>query len=163
MIAASDCPRTSLDASAEALAPAASRHVPALCANPDRTMLSGIGLQPAPDAIVKVYEDLGGRVTFVGKPFPAIYHETLKRAGRAGDRVPCIGDSLEHDIRGGAAAACRTALVRTGLPAGIGDADLEAAIASVPPPARRRAAELALGLSDRRRGGASRANRVRHT
>lgn len=132
VIAASDCPRTGLDAYAAALAPAAARHVPALCANPDRTMLAAGGLQPAAGAIAKVYEDLGGRVMFVGKPFTAIYHEALKRAGCAGIRVLCIGDSLDHDILGGAMAGCRTALVRTGLMDGIGDADLAVALAAAP-------------------------------
>ena len=53
VIAGSDCPATSLDHYRAMLAPAAERHVPALCANPDRLMLTSKGLQPAPGAIAR--------------------------------------------------------------------------------------------------------------
>lgn len=124
VIAGSDCPATSLDRYNDRLAPAAARHVPALCANPDLQMLTPGGLQPAPGAIARLYEDLGGRVVFVGKPYPAIYARALTAAGSWVKRVLCIGDSLEHDVAGGAEAGFSTALVRTGVLEGTDDAAL---------------------------------------
>ena len=129
VIAGSDCPQTSLETYRRRLAHAAERHVPALCANPDLHMVSAGGLQPAPGAIAQVYRDLGGRVVFVGKPYPAIYAEARKAAGDA-KTVLCIGDSLDHDILGGAEAGFSTALVRTGILSGVDDAALERSIAA---------------------------------
>ncbi len=132
VIAGSDCPATSLDHYSNVLAPAAARHIPALCANPDRMMLTAEGLQPSSGAIAGVYENLGGRVVFIGKPYPAIYREALKRASAPAERVLCIGDSLDHDVLGGVNAGFHTALVRTGLLAGIDDPRLEAMMAAAP-------------------------------
>lgn len=132
VIAGSDCPATSLDRYNDRLAPAAARHVPALCANPDFRMLTSDGLQPAPGAIARLYEDMGGRVLFVGKPYPAIYAEAVKAAGSWVKRVLCVGDSLEHDVLGGAEAGFRTALVRTGVLEGQDDATLAGLIDEAP-------------------------------
>ena len=130
VIAGSDCPATSLDRYRAMLAPAAALHVPALCANPDRLMLTVTGLQPAPGAIAAVYEALGGRVIYVGKPHAAIYEQARRVAGDAARRVLCIGDSLDHDIEGGSLAGCDTALVRTGIVADADDTTLASLIAA---------------------------------
>ncbi|UDL93023.1 TIGR01459 family HAD-type hydrolase [Lichenihabitans sp. PAMC28606] len=130
VMAGSDCPRTSLDHYSNMLVAAAARHVPALCANPDRMMLTNEGPQPSSGAIAAVYETLGGRVTYVGKPFGAIYRHAAKSVGNDPARVLCIGDSLEHDVLGGESAGFKTALVRTGLLQDIDDATLRDMLAS---------------------------------
>ena len=116
LILGSNAPDTSLAAYRERLAPAAGRGIAALCANPDRQMLTSRGLQPAPGAIAAAYEGLGGRVDYVGKPHRAIYDAALAVAavGNA-RRALCIGDSLTHDVVGARAAGCSAMLVRTGL------------------------------------------------
>ena len=115
LIMGSDAPRTSLDDYTRMLAPAARHGVPALCCNPDLTMLTATGLQPSAGASAWVYAERGGPVTCVGKPLGAIYEVAamLGLADRA--RILAIGDSLEHDIGGGAKAGLKTALVRTGI------------------------------------------------
>lgn len=50
----------------------------------------------------------------VGKPSPDFFHLALRDLGLEARRVLVIGDDVENDVRGGAAAGCRTALVRTG-------------------------------------------------
>ena len=115
LILGSDCPRTSLDAYRTRLLPAARAKVPALCCNPDITMLTKQGLQPGAGSIAALYGDLGGIVTYVGKPHPAIYEQAIRVTGLAPDRILAIGDSLDHDIAGGAGAGLATALVRTGI------------------------------------------------
>jgi HAD superfamily hydrolase (TIGR01459 family) len=107
------------------LRPAAARGVPMLCTNPDVAMLTPQGTKPGAGRIAALYKTLGGTVDWVGKPYPLIYREARALLdGIAPGRILCIGDSPAHDIRGGADAGLRTALVRTGLHAGVPDGDL---------------------------------------
>ena len=97
--------------------------LPALCCNPDKLMITRDGLQPAPGAIAEVYAAMGGKVTWVGKPYAAIYEHALKLVGSP-KRVLCIGDSAEHDVAGGRGAGLSTLLVRQGVSAGVMEGDL---------------------------------------
>lgn len=129
----SDAPRTSLEDYAHLLKAAAAKAVPALCCNPDRKMLTPLGLAPAPGAIAALYEQLGGPVLWVGKPHGPIYAAALERAGAPPKtRTLCIGDSLEHDICGGQAAGLKTALVRTGVSAALSAKDIRTACDAQP-------------------------------
>lgn len=132
LILGSDCPRTSLARYRERLAAAARAGVPALCCNPDITMLTREGLQPSAGAIAQVYKELGGRVTFVGKPHNAIYEQAGRAAGLPPNRMLAVGDSLDHDVAGGRAAGLRTALVRTGVLADLDEDAFAATLAAAP-------------------------------
>ena len=115
----------SLEDYARMLAGAARRGAPAICANPDMTMLTPTGRMYGAGAVAKIYEELGGEVEWFGKPYPAIYEEALRRLGdvdRA--RVLAVGDSPAHDILGGARAGVATALVRTGVHESESEAEL---------------------------------------
>ncbi|MCA1196480.1 TIGR01459 family HAD-type hydrolase [Sphingomonas sp. R647] len=126
LIAGSEGDRMTIDAYRALLAPAARRGVPAYCTNPDNQMLTPNGLRFGAGAIASSYVELGGAVTWIGKPYPAIY-----AAARAlvpdipADRILCIGDSIEHDIGGAAQAGIASCLVRTGIIADATDAELE--------------------------------------
>jgi len=91
--------------------------VPMLCANPDLVMFGAAGgLIPAPGAQAAFYQSLGGKVTYVGKPHAPIFEAALARLGHPDPtRVLVVGDSLDHDIAGGRAAAMQTALIRSGV------------------------------------------------
>lgn len=116
-----------LDDYAAMLAPAAAKAVPCLCTNPDMEMLTPKGIRFGSGAVARLYEDLGGPVEWIGKPHPLIYREAARLLpGIPPERVLCIGDSPAHDVAGGRAAGHATALVRTGLHEGIGDAELAA-------------------------------------
>ena len=97
--------------------------LPAICCNPDKLMITRFGLQPAPGSIAEVYKKMGGKVTWIGKPYPGIYHHALERLGNP-KRVLCIGDSPEHDVAGGRAAGLSTLLVHQGVSAGVAEAEL---------------------------------------
>jgi HAD superfamily hydrolase (TIGR01459 family) len=97
--------------------------LPCICCNPDRWMLTSQGLQPAPGAIAALYEEMGGKVTWIGKPFPGIYQEALKIMGNP-KRVLCIGDSAEHDVAGGKNAGLSTLLVQQGVSEGVKEAEI---------------------------------------
>lgn len=121
LILSSNAPHTSLEAYRALLADIT---VPALCCNPDRWMLTRTGLQPGPGAIAAMYAGMGRSVTWIGKPYPAIYLEAAVRLGQP-SRVLCIGDSAEHDVAGGRAAGFETMIVMTGVSQGLAPAGLD--------------------------------------
>jgi len=120
LILGSNAPRTSLDDYRRLFTGIT---LPALCCNPDRLMLTPNGLVPAPGAIAALYEEMGGKVTWIGKPYPDIYREAARLIGNP-PRILCIGDSPEHDVAGGRNAGFSTLLVLQGVSAGRDVADL---------------------------------------
>ena len=131
MIAGSEGDRLSLADYRQRLAPAADRKAPALCTNPDTVMLTASGPAFGSGRIAEMYAELGGAVTWIGKPYPDIYSAALEAIGATpADRILCIGDSVEHDIAGARAAGLASALVvGTGILAGLSPAEREAAYA----------------------------------
>jgi putative SOS response-associated peptidase YedK len=98
------------------LTAAAQAHVPAICINPDVTMIRDGELVPAPGTIARIYESLRGPVEYVGKPYSAIFnHAVTTAAVGPGARVVMIGDSPEHDVAGAKAMGLSTLLVQTGI------------------------------------------------
>ncbi len=131
VIAGSEGERRPLAEYRTLLAPFARRGLPAICLNPDRTMLTEQGLAFGAARIAEEYAALGGHVRWIGKPHRAIYAAALELLpGIAPARVVGIGDSIEHDIAGALRAGCRAVLVRNGIAAGLDDADLAAAAAA---------------------------------
>lgn len=114
LILGSNAPKTSLEDYRRLLTGIS---LPALCCNPDKLMLTPEGLMPAPGAIAALYQDLGGQVTWIGKPYPGIYRESARLIGNP-KRILCIGDSAQHDVAGGRAAGFATLLVLQGVSAG---------------------------------------------
>jgi len=90
--------------------------IPLLCVNPDLARITPDGLKPGAGAIAARYAARGGIVHYVGKPHRAIYAHCLALAAeRGGARTIAVGDSLHHDIAGGAAAGIATLLVMNGV------------------------------------------------
>lgn len=114
LILGSNAPRVSLDQYRKQLEGLA---LPAICCNPDKLMITPQGLFPAPGAIAALYEEMGGTVTWIGKPYPTIYREAARLIGNP-KRILCIGDSAEHDVAGGRGAGFSTLLVLQGVSAG---------------------------------------------
>lgn len=112
------------------LAPAAVRGVPCLCTNPDKIMLTKDGTAFGAGRIAELYEELGGTVRWIGKPFPDIYATAREFLGSIPpERICCIGDSIEHDIAGAAGAGLKSILVTTGILENASDADRQALFA----------------------------------
>ncbi|MCA3556169.1 TIGR01459 family HAD-type hydrolase [Aestuariivirga sp.] len=114
LILGSNAPRTSLDDYRRLLA---GMDLPAVCCNPDRLMLTPQGLVPAPGAIAALYEEMGRKVTWIGKPYAGIYRQAARLIGNPA-RILCIGDSALHDVAGGRNAGFATLLVLQGVSAG---------------------------------------------
>ena len=127
LIAASEGDRLSLEDYAALLAPAAARGVPAYCTNPDKQMLTPLGLRFGAGRIAMLYEELGGQVTWIGKPFPEIYAAARRAIGEIGARrILCVGDSVEHDIAGARDAGLASCLVTGGIHDGADEVELSA-------------------------------------
>ena len=73
------------------------------CFNPDRVVVRGGVTEPCAGALADIYEGLGGRVEWYGKPHHGIYDFALSLAGNPPrDAVLAIGDALITDMLGAA-------------------------------------------------------------
>jgi HAD superfamily hydrolase (TIGR01459 family) len=77
-------------------------NLPLLCINPDMEVVKQDGTRLlCAGWVAKHYEDSGGTVEYVGKPYPLVYEtcfKLLENPERA--RILAIGDNLYTDIRG---------------------------------------------------------------
>ena len=91
------------------------------CLNPDRVVVRGGVNEPCAGAIADRYLELGGRVEWYGKPFPAIYRHAMQLAGNPQPGcILAIGDGLHTDILGAARAGLETVYVTGGIGGGEG-------------------------------------------
>jgi HAD superfamily hydrolase (TIGR01459 family) len=97
----------------------ADRDIHMHCLNPDRIVVRGGVPEPCAGAIAEVYEGLGGRVTWYGKPHGAIYAHALHHAGNPpADEVLAVGDAILTDALGAARQGYDFVFVRSGIHAG---------------------------------------------
>lgn len=86
------------------------------CLNPDRIVMRGGIPEACAGALADLYQMLGGRVTWYGKPFPAIYDHALHRAGNPPKgEVLAVGDGLQTDVLGAARMGFDTVFVTGGI------------------------------------------------
>lgn len=94
-----------------------------LCANPDIIVDVGTKRIYCAGAIAKLYEELGGRSYYFGKPHAPIYSLARQRADKArgaevrDEHILCIGDGILTDIKGGVGEGLDTLFVAGGLAA----------------------------------------------
>lgn len=89
------------------------------CLNPDRVVVRGGVFEACAGAIADLYQELGGRVTWYGKPFEAIYRHVLRRVGEPpSNQVLAIGDGIPTDILGAARMGFDAVFVSGGIHAG---------------------------------------------
>jgi HAD superfamily hydrolase (TIGR01459 family) len=89
------------------------------CLNPDRVVMRGGVLEACAGAIADLYEQLGGRVNWYGKPHEAIYRHALHLAGDPpASEVLAVGDGLQTDILGAARMGYDAIFASGGIHAG---------------------------------------------
>ncbi|MDF1748533.1 MAG: TIGR01459 family HAD-type hydrolase [Alphaproteobacteria bacterium] len=107
--------RPSLEAYEPILKRALERNLPLTCANPDRVSVQPDGsLKICPGAIAEMYEKLGGRVRWHGKPSQDAYRSIRETTGVSGPGLG-IGDSLAHDIAGANSAGLDGLFITGGI------------------------------------------------
>lgn len=83
------------------LAIAVSKDMPMVCANPDLVVNIGDSQHECAGTFAALYEQMGGRVVYHGKPHAPVYERCYDLLGRPDkSRICAIGDALHTDISG---------------------------------------------------------------
>ncbi|MGH7080542.1 MAG: TIGR01459 family HAD-type hydrolase [Acetobacteraceae bacterium] len=106
---------TRLEAFEPVLAACREARLEMVCANPDRVVIRDRVRVLCAGALAERYQELGGVVRSMGKPDPAIYAPVMAMLGLPRARSLAIGDALETDIAGAAAAGIASAWVMGGI------------------------------------------------
>ncbi|MBX9932690.1 MAG: TIGR01459 family HAD-type hydrolase [Methylobacterium sp.] len=105
----------------EVLSVLRARKIPMICANPDLVVERDKVLIPCAGLIASAYAEIGGDVTYAGKPYRPVYEAALDQAAAldglppAHARVLAIGDALRTDIDGAARFGIPNLLVARGI------------------------------------------------
>ena len=67
-----------------------------VCTNPDLIVHRGGRTEYCAGSLAAIFEELGGKVVYFGKPYPEIYNFCLKK----NETVLAIGDNIRTDIKG---------------------------------------------------------------
>jgi len=105
----------------EEIRPLVARRVLMHCLNPDKLVIRGGVAEPCAGAIADSYVELGGRVEYYGKPYPAIYRHAMELGGNPpASEVLAVGDGLNTDILGAARMGYDCVYVTGGISGGEG-------------------------------------------
>jgi len=89
------------------------------CLNPDMLVVRGGVREACAGAIAELYEDMGGRTEYYGKPHAHIYEHALGVGGNPPkSAVLAIGDALATDVLGAARFGVDCLYVASGIHAG---------------------------------------------
>jgi len=105
----------------ELLARIRARDLLFICANPDIVVQRGSRLIWCAGALAAIYDELGGKTVYAGKPYAPIYRLSLARAAALrGKEVPvskvlAIGDGIKTDLKGAAGQGIDCLFVTGGI------------------------------------------------
>ena len=68
-----------------------------LCTNPDLIVHRGSKIEYCAGSIAAIFEKMGGKVVYFGKPYPEVYNQSITSNNK---KVIAIGDNLNTDIKG---------------------------------------------------------------
>lgn len=91
------------------------RKLPMICANPDRVVVKGGNRQICAGALAAFYEEQGGDVRWIGKPYPGVYQPVFDMLDVPRTRILAIGDALGTDIKGAAAVGVNSLWILGGI------------------------------------------------
>ena len=83
-----------------------------ICTNPDLIVDRGEKREFCAGSVAKVFEELGGKVEYFGKPYSNVYNLAAKIENK---KVLCIGDNLNTDIRGANLQKFSSLLISNGI------------------------------------------------
>ena len=68
-----------------------------ICTNPDLIVDRGFKREFCAGSVAMVFEKMGGKVVYFGKPYPEVYNQCIDNKNK---KILCIGDNLNTDIKG---------------------------------------------------------------
>ena len=68
-----------------------------ICTNPDLIVDRGVKRELCAGSVAMVFEKLGGKVVYFGKPYPEVYNQATDNKNK---KILSIGDNLNTDIKG---------------------------------------------------------------
>ena len=83
-----------------------------ICTNPDLIVDRGEEREYCAGSIAKIFEELGGKVNYFGKPYPLVYTQSTRTNNK---KILCIGDNLNTDIRGANMQNFSSLLISAGI------------------------------------------------
>ena len=83
-----------------------------ICTNPDLIVDRGEKREFCAGSVAKSFEEIKGKVTYFGKPYPPVYNLSINIKNK---KVLCIGDNLNTDIKGANIQNFDSLLVTNGI------------------------------------------------
>ena len=83
-----------------------------ICTNPDLIVDRGHEREFCAGSVAKVFEEIGGKVDYFGKPYPLVYQQSIDLKNK---KVLCIGDNLNTDIKGANLQNFKSLLILNGI------------------------------------------------
>jgi len=83
-----------------------------ICTNPDLIVDKGKKRELCAGSVALVFEKMGGEVIYFGKPFPAVYNQSIDNKNK---KVLSIGDNLNTDIKGANLLKYDSLLISNGI------------------------------------------------
>ena len=68
-----------------------------ICTNPDLIVDRGSKRELCAGSVAMVFEKMGGKVIYFGKPYPEVYNQSINNKNK---KILSIGDNLNTDIKG---------------------------------------------------------------
>ena len=68
-----------------------------ICTNPDLIVDKGNKREFCAGSVAMVFEKMGGKVIYFGKPYPEVYNQSINNVNK---KILSIGDNLNTDIKG---------------------------------------------------------------
>ena len=83
-----------------------------ICTNPDLIVDRGNKRELCAGSVAMVFEKMGGKVIYFGKPYPEVYKQSINSKNK---KVLCIGDNLNTDIKGANLLNYDSLLISSGI------------------------------------------------
>ncbi len=83
-----------------------------ICTNPDLIVDRGSKRELCAGSVAMVFEKMGGKVIYFGKPYPEVYNQSIDNDNK---KVLAIGDNLNTDIKGANLLNYDSLLVSNGI------------------------------------------------
>ena len=117
LLTGSDAPEKTIQDYYDPLLKEASRkQIKMFCANPEKTItIAGVNHEGS-GGIARRYEEFGGVVNYIGKPFPSVFQYAMSLfVDIYPSQICVVGDSLATDIRGARYLDLDCALIASGV------------------------------------------------